>query len=168
MAQTVVIDIMARLQDHTSQGVNKVKNNVDKLGNSIKKMQQQMAKMSGGKSNINLNVKDKATKSIEKIAKDVTNLSRKTWNVSMKVIDKATAPLKGIVNLLKNPILQAGAVVGVSLGIGDAFETYQTFEKSMSNVKISDIFSPMVKTVSIFDMSTFPAFLPGIAMSKYS
>ncbi len=135
MAQTVVIDIMARVQDQTSQGVSKIKNNVDKLGNSIQKTQQQIAKMSRTKGNVNLSVKDKATKAIEKITKNVSNLSKKTWNVSMKVVDKATAPLKGIVNLLKNPLLQAGAVIGVSLGIADAFETYQTFEKSMSNVK---------------------------------
>lgn len=135
MAQTVVIDIMARVQDQTSQGVSKIKNNVDKLGNSIQKTQKQIAKMSRTKGNVNLSIKDKATKAIEKITKNVSNLSKKTWNVSMKVVDKATAPLKGIVNLLKNPLLQAGAVIGVSLGIADAFETYQTFEKSMSNVK---------------------------------
>ena len=133
MAQTVVIDIAARLQDQTSAGVQKVKENVDRLGKSIEKMKKQMSKMR--KSEVALNVKDKATQAIEKISKTVSSLGRKTWNVSVRVLDKATAPLKGILNMLKNPILQAGTVLGISLGGANTFQTYQGFEKSMSNVK---------------------------------
>ena len=133
MAQTVVIDIAARLQDRTSAGVEKVKSNVDRLGKSIEKMKKQMSKMR--KSEVTLNVKDKATQAIEKISKTVSNLSRKTWNISVKILDKATAPLKGILNMLKNPILQTGTVLGISLGGANTFQTYQGFEKSMSNVK---------------------------------
>ncbi len=133
MAQTVVIDIAARLQDRTSAGVEKVKSNVDRLGKSIEKMKKQMSKMR--KSEVTLNVKDKATQAIEKISKTVSNLSRKTWNISVKILDKATAPLRGILNMLKNPILQAGTVLGISLGGANTFQTYQGFEKSMSNVK---------------------------------
>lgn len=133
MAQTVVIDIAARLQDQTSAGVEKVKSNVDRLGKSIEKMKKQMSKMR--KSEVTLNVKDKATQAIEKISKTVSSLGRKTWNVSVRVLDKATAPLKGILNMLKNPILQAGTVLGISLGGANTFQTYQGFEKSMSNVK---------------------------------
>ena len=133
LAQTVVIDIAARLQDRTSAGVEKVKSNVDRLGKSIEKMKKQMSKMR--KSEVTLNVKDKATQAIEKISKTVSNLSRKTWNISVKILDKATAPLKGILNMLKNPILQTGTVLGISLGGANTFQTYQGFEKSMSNVK---------------------------------
>ena len=133
LAQTVVIDIAARLQDRTSAGVEKVKSNVDRLGKSIEKMQKQMTKIK--KSEVSLAVKDKAMQSIEKISKTVSSLSRKTWNVSVKILDKATAPLKGILNMLKNPILQAGTVLGISLGGANTFQTYQGFEKSMSNVK---------------------------------
>ncbi len=133
MAQTVVIDIAARLQDQTSAGVQKVRENVDRLGKSIEKMKKQMSKIK--KSEVALNVKDKATQAIEKISKTVSNLGRKTWNVSVKVLDKATAPLKGILNMLKNPIFQAGAVLGISAGAASTFQTYQNFEKSISNVK---------------------------------
>lgn len=133
MAQTVVIDIAARLQDQTSAGVQKVRENVDRLGKSIEKMKKQMSKIK--KSEVALNVRDKATQAIEKISKTVYNLGRKTWNVSVKVLDKATAPLKGILNMLKNPIFQAGAVLGISAGAASTFQTYQNFEKSVSTVK---------------------------------
>ena len=130
MSDTIVIDIAARLKDQTSAGISKVKNNVDKLGNSIQKMKQQLSKM-----DMNFDIKDKATKTIEKISKSAMSLGKKTWNVSVKVLDKATTPLRGIVNLLKNPILQAGTVLGISLGGANTFQTYQNFEKSISNVK---------------------------------
>lgn len=96
-------------------------------------MKKQMSKIK--KSEVALNVKDKATQAIEKISKTVSNLGRKTWNVSVKVLDKATAPLKGILNMLKNPIFQAGAVLGISAGAASTFQTYQNFEKSVSTVK---------------------------------
>ena len=130
VSDTIVIDIAARLKDQTSAGISKVKNNVDKLGNSIQKMKQQLSKM-----DMNFDIKDKATKTIEKISKSAMSLGKKTWNVSVKVLDKATTPLRGIVNLLKNPILQAGTVLGISLGGANTFQTYQNFEKSISNVK---------------------------------
>ena len=133
MSDTIVIDIAAKLKDQTSAGVEKVKSGVDKLGKSIEKMQKQISKMK--KSEVALNIKDKATQAIEKISKTVSSLGRKTWNVSVKVLDKATAPLKGILNMLKNPILQAGTVLGISAGAANTFQTYQNFEKSISNVK---------------------------------
>ena len=77
-------------------------------------MKKQMSKIK--KSEVALNVRDKATQAIERISKTVYSLGRKTWNVSVKVLDKATAPLKGILNMLKNPIFQAGAVLGISAG----------------------------------------------------
>ena len=59
LADTIVIDIAARLKDQTSAGVSKVKDNVDKLGNSIKKMKQQMSKM-----DMKFDIKYKETKTI--------------------------------------------------------------------------------------------------------
>lgn len=44
----------------------------------------------------------------------------------MSVIDKATAPLRGIINILKNPILQAGAILGISVGLKDTIDTYSS------------------------------------------
>ena len=96
-------------------------------------MKKQMSKIR--KSEIALNVKDKATQAIEKISKTVYSLGRKTWNISVRILDKATAPLKGIYNMLKNPIFQAGATLGISAGAANTFQTYQNFEKSVSNVK---------------------------------
>ena len=53
----------------------------------------------------------------------------------MSVIDKATAPLRGIINILKNPILPAGAILGISVGLKDTIDTDSSFEATMSQVK---------------------------------
>ena len=39
----------------------------------------------------------------------------KTWSVTMRAIDLITSPVRGIINLLKNPSFQVGAVLGLSL-----------------------------------------------------
>ncbi|MCI8771034.1 MAG: phage tail tape measure protein [Lachnospiraceae bacterium] len=52
----------------------------------------------------------------------------------MKALDFVTSPVKGIINLLKNPIFQAGAVLGVSIGMKDTIDTYKDFESAMSQV----------------------------------
>ena len=53
----------------------------------------------------------------------------------MKAVDLATAPIRGVINLLKNPILQVGAVLGISVGLKDTIDTYKDFEAAMSQVK---------------------------------
>lgn len=53
----------------------------------------------------------------------------------MRAIDLITSPVRGIINLLKNPIFQVGAVLGVSIGLKDTIETYKDFEAAMSQVQ---------------------------------
>ena len=43
--------------------------------------------------------------------------------------------MQGIINLVRNPVLQAGAIFGVSVSLADTVGTYGAFEESMSNVK---------------------------------
>ena len=53
----------------------------------------------------------------------------------MKAVDLVTTPVRGILNLLKNPLFQAGAVLGVSIGLKDTIDTYKGFEAAMSQVE---------------------------------
>nr|WP_251501636.1 phage tail tape measure protein [Otoolea muris] len=53
----------------------------------------------------------------------------------MRAVDLATSPVRGILNVLKNPLLQAGAVLGVSIGMKDTVDTYKDFEAAMSQVQ---------------------------------
>ena len=53
----------------------------------------------------------------------------------MRAVDLITSPVRGILNLLKNPVFQVGAVLGVSIGLKDTIDTYRDFEAAMSQVK---------------------------------
>ena len=82
-----------------------------------------------------LEAKEKVTPILNTVKSGLKSFAGKTWNVTLKAIDLITTPLKGVLNLLKNPILQAGVVLGVSLSLTDTVNTYKDFQAAMSNVK---------------------------------
>lgn len=55
-------------------------------------------------------------------------MAGKAWRITMGIIDKATAPLRGIINILKNPIFQVGAMLGISVGLKDTIDTFSLFQ----------------------------------------
>lgn len=157
MAKKIVIDVEARFTDNT-KGVEETQKKIDKLESSSKKLkgkkwflnmdaddkgvlkklekaEQRAKKFGRSKAETKLSAVDKASKVISKVSSAARSLSKKVWNVTMKAKDLATAPIRGILGLLKNPIMQAGAVLGVSIGLKDTVDTYKNFEAAMSNVK---------------------------------
>lgn len=82
-----------------------------------------------------LEAKEKVTPILNTVKSGLKSFAGKTWSVTLKAIDLITTPLKGVLNLLKNPILQAGVVLGVSLSLTDTVNTYKDFQAAMSNVK---------------------------------
>ena len=82
-----------------------------------------------------LEAKDKITPELQTNGSGLKNFGSRAWNVTLKAVDYATAPIRGVINLLKNPILQAGAVLGVSVGLADTINTYKDFEAAMSQVQ---------------------------------
>ncbi|MDE7425085.1 MAG: phage tail tape measure protein [Lachnospiraceae bacterium] len=52
----------------------------------------------------------------------------------MKAKDFVTAPIRGVLRLLRNPLFQVGAVLGVSIGLKNTVDTYKDFEAAMSQV----------------------------------
>lgn len=82
-----------------------------------------------------MEVKDAASPIISKITAKAKGMAGKAWGITLKAKDLATAPIRGVLDLLKNPLLQAGAVLGVSVGFKDTVDTYSNFEAAMSQVK---------------------------------
>lgn len=132
-AKAVVIDIITQVTDKTSEGINKAKSRIDKFGDSLKKTQQQADKL--GKTKSELNIKDKATQVIQKINKSLKSITKKAWNITLKVLDRATAPIRGIFNLVKNPLTLTASILGLSMGVKDTVNTFANFEATMSKVK---------------------------------
>lgn len=156
MAETVRIEIPIETVDNTdpelskvTQNLNKMKDAADKANSSTKKAgetvskfdksaqktQKSLASWAKEKYEVLLEAKDKITPVLQTIGSGLKNFGSKAWNVTLKAVDYATAPIRGVINLLKNPILQAGAVLGVSVGLADTINTYKDFEAAMSQVQ---------------------------------
>lgn len=156
MAETVRIEIPIETVDNTdpelskvTQNLNKMKDAADKANSSTKKAGETVSKFDKSaqktqkslqswakeKYEVLLEAKDKISPVLQTIGSGLKNFGSKAWNVTLKAVDYATAPIRGVINLLKNPILQAGAVLGVSVGLADTINTYKDFEAAMSQVQ---------------------------------
>ena len=108
---------------------------VSKFDRQSQKTEKSLAKWAKEKYEILLEAKDKIAPILSKIGSGLKSFAGKTWNVTMRAVDLITSPVRGIINLLKNPIFQAGAVLGASIGLKDTIDTYKGFEAAMSQVE---------------------------------
>ena len=121
--------------DQMSTSAKKANDEVTKFDRSAQKTQKSLLSWAKEKYSVLLEAKDKISPILSTIKGGLTSFGRKTWSVTMKAVDLATAPIRGVINLLKNPILQVGAVLGISVGLKDTIDTYKDFEAAMSQVK---------------------------------
>lgn len=154
MAQVIKIEIPVEVLDKTDAlsditgkllGMDKAaktaSKSMERVGNtsgfekSYQKTMKRMADWGKQKYQSIMEVKDAVSPAISKITSTVKGFAGKAWTTTLRVADMATAPIRGVLNLLKNPILQAGAVLGVSVGFKDTVDTFSNFEAAMSQVK---------------------------------
>lgn len=124
-------DSVSKFGDSTS----KATETVSKFDKSAEKTQKSLAAWAKEKYQILLEAKDKITPVLSTIKGGLRGFAGKAWSVTVKAVDLVTAPVRGILNLLKNPIFQAGAVLGVTFSVADTVNTYKDFEAAMSQVK---------------------------------
>lgn len=156
MAETIRIEIPIETVDKTDPGVSnatkklgKLGDAADKAGQSVdrsreyvskfdeqaNKTQQNLAKWAKEKYQIYLEAKENISPVLDTIGGGVKSLAGKTWSFTLKALDFATTPVRTLLNLLKNPLLQAGAFFGVSFGLTDTINTQKDFEAAMSQVQ---------------------------------
>jgi TP901 family phage tail tape measure protein len=128
MAAKVVIDVAARFTDQ-------VTGQAGRAESAIRKLEKRAKALGHTRVAITLQTVDRATRVLNNIWTTGRRITSKVWRATVTVLDKATAPIRGILNLLKNPLLQLGIVIGVSGGISDVVKTYASFEAKLSEVK---------------------------------
>lgn len=114
--------------DSTEQSTKKASKGLQETERSSKQARRSLLELAKEKITILLEAKDKLSPLLK-------GLTKKAWSISIKALDYATRPIRGILNLLKNPLLQAGAILGISFGIKDSIDTFSGFEAAMSKVK---------------------------------
>lgn len=156
MAETVRIEIPIEVVDNTDpelsniadafedvenaakkaqSSVTRASNTVSKFDKSAEKTQRSLSNWMKEKYQILLEAKDKVSPILDKLKSGLKTVGNKAWNITMKAVDLATSPIRGVINLLKNPVFQVGAVLGVSVGFKDTVDTFANFEAAMSQVK---------------------------------
>lgn len=135
MGETFRIEIPITVNDNTEPGISKATKKLSSFEKSMKNTEDRLGKMKNSKVELALTAVDKASSVITKVKNSAKSLIGKAWKTTVSVVDKATAPIKGILNMLTNPLLQAGAVLGISIGISDSINTFKEFEAVMSQVQ---------------------------------
>lgn len=155
-ADTIRIEIPIETIDHTEPGISNVTRRLERVGSaanqagasaenagrsvsrfdrSSERTQRSLAKWAREKYEILLAAKDKVSPVLTALKSGIRGIAGRTWSVTVKAFDLVTSPVRGILNLLRNPIFQAGAVLGVSIGLADTVNTYKDFEAAMSQVE---------------------------------
>lgn len=156
MADTVRIEIPIETIDNTDPELSNITRNFERMERAVEdannsarranttvtqfdrqaqRTEKSLANWAKEKYQIMLEAKDKIAPVLSTLGNGLRSFVGKTWNVTMRAIDLVTSPVRGIINLLKNPIFQVGAVLGVSIGLKDTIETYKDFEAAMSQVQ---------------------------------
>ncbi len=156
MAETVRIEIPIETIDETAAGIlsavnglnrmnqalqesrrqtEKARESVSKYDKSAEKTQKTLASWAKEKYEILLEAKDKVSPLLSTVRGGLKSIVSKPWMITMKAFDLVTSPVRGIINLLKNPMFQLGSMIGVSIGLADTINTYKEFESVMSQVE---------------------------------
>ncbi|MCM1104895.1 MAG: phage tail tape measure protein [Clostridium sp.] len=126
---------LEQVYENASQAAGKARSGVSKFDEQAEKTEKSLAKWAKEKYEILLEAKDRISPILSTLGNGLRSIAGKTWNITMRAFDFVTSPVRGIINLLKNPVFQVGAVLGVSSGLKDTIETYKDFEAAMSQVQ---------------------------------
>lgn len=118
---------MEKAADNANASAKKAGNTVSQFDKQAEKTEKSLARWAKEKYEILLEAKDRISPILSTVGSGLKSFAGKTWNVTMRAVDLITSPVRGIINLLKNPIFQVGAVLGVSIGLKDTIETYKDF-----------------------------------------
>ncbi len=156
MAETIRIEIPIEAADRTDPALSKIIRNFTKMetvadragaasqraggrvsqfDRSAEKTQRTLSRWMKEKYEVLLEAKDRVSPILNTLKSGMKAFAGRTWDVTMRAVDFVTAPVRGILNLLKNPLFQAGAVLGISLGLSDTIDTFRGFEAAMSQVE---------------------------------
>ena len=119
-SETFRIAIDATVNDKTGPGVQSAQKRLSGFDKSIEHTKDQLDRLTSTGFHIDLDAVDRATATIQNVETRARSFAGKAWNFTVGIIDKATAPLQGIINLVRNPVLQAGAIFGVSVSLAAA------------------------------------------------
>ncbi len=128
MAETIRIEVAIDSLNETEAALSGVIRNFAGVGTA--------ARQAGAASEEAGDKVSKFDRFAEKIQKNLSGWMKEKYEFVLKAADFVTAPVKGIVNLLKDPVLQVGEVFDVSFELADTIDAFRGFEAAMSQVEV--------------------------------
>lgn len=125
---------VSKAEKEMGQSATRAGQQVSKFDRTASKTAQTLNRLTKGRYAVLLEAKDRIAPILSALHGKLKGIAGKSWRVTLKAADMATHPIRGVLNLLKNPLLTAGAVLGVGVGIKDTIDTYRNFEEQMSKV----------------------------------
>ncbi|MDE6905567.1 MAG: phage tail tape measure protein [Lachnospiraceae bacterium] len=126
---------MEQAAGKVGESMEKAGRKVTKFDERAEKTEKKLSKWMKQKYELLLEARDRISPILSTIGSGLKRFTGRAWSITMQAKDFVTAPVRGILNLLSNPILQAGAVLGVSIGLKDTIDTFKDFEAAMSQVQ---------------------------------
>ena len=134
--RVTVIDIVAQVTDQTAAGARSATENVGRLERTMQRVQGEIDRMSRmSRLELTMYAVDNASRVMNNVIGLGHNIAGKVWRGTLKVLDFATAPIRGVIDLLRNPVLQMAGIAGISLGTAEMVNTGMGFEQSMANIR---------------------------------
>ena len=90
---------------------------------------------SGSSGSAEIGANDTASPVIDNVRDKAAAWDGSVWTATVGIVDAATAPISKLAGMAANPLTQAGAALGVSIGLGTTIDTYSDFEATMSKVQ---------------------------------
>lgn len=90
---------------------------------------------SGSSGSAEIGANDTASPVIDNVRDKAAAWDGSVWTATVGIVDAATAPISKLAGMVANPLTQAGAALGVSIGLGTTIDTYSDFEATMSKVQ---------------------------------
>lgn len=101
----------------------------------VREAQDAVENFSGSSGSTQLGADDNASPVIASVRDQAAAWDGSVWTATVSIVDAATAPISKITGVLSNPLTQAGAMLGVTVGLNDTVNTYKSFESMMSQVQ---------------------------------
>lgn len=101
----------------------------------VRSAQDAVENFSGSSGSAQLEADDNASSVIDNVRDKAAAWDGSVWTATVSIVDAVTAPIGAAIDAIKNPLAQAGTMLGVSIGLGESINTYKDFEQMMSQVQ---------------------------------
>lgn len=144
------VDVEVGADDSATQVVNAVEDSVSALDGAsasaeigaednasqvIDAASDKVSGFDGQEGSAEVGAEDNASPVLDDVKDKAEAWDGSVWEATVSIVDGVTSPLSAIARTVRNPLVAAGSMLGVGIGVNDTIDTYANFEATMSRVQ---------------------------------